>query len=115
MAANPSALTNCLRFIIDLRPAYRTDPSESQEDTVAAEGGRPAMIEQIFQTDARVREFDARIVSSDPEAATVGLDRTAFYPGGGGQPCDLGRLEWEGGRAEVIAVRRKGPAIELVG
>ena len=37
--------------------------------------------------DATVREWDAAVIASDPEQGIV-LDRSAFYPGGGGQPPD---------------------------
>ncbi|MEJ2211188.1 MAG: alanyl-tRNA editing protein, partial [Anaerolineae bacterium] len=38
----------------------------------------------------------------------VALDRTAFYPGGGGQPHDMGTLAWEGGSAHVVKVKKQG-------
>jgi len=52
-----------------------------------------------------VREFDARVVERGFDY--VVLDRTAFYPLGGGQPSDVGRLEWAGGKAEVREVTKK--------
>jgi misacylated tRNA(Ala) deacylase len=48
------------------------------------------MTELLAQLDAYLREFDATVVEVDPAERAVALDRTAFYPGGGGQPCDLG-------------------------
>ena len=48
--------------------------------------------ELLAQTDAYLREFDAVVVEADPAERAVALDRTAFYPGGGGQPHDLGEL-----------------------
>ena len=50
------------------------------------------MTELLYQTDAYTQEFDANIVNVLPEQGAVVLDRTAFYPGGGGQPCDFGTL-----------------------
>ena len=41
--------------------------------------------------DATVREWDATVIAADPEQGIV-LDRSAFYPGGGGQPPDEGVL-----------------------
>ena len=38
----------------------------------------------------------------------VVLDRTVFYPGGGGQPCDTGALYWDDGICNVPRVRRSG-------
>jgi misacylated tRNA(Ala) deacylase len=50
------------------------------------------MTELIYQTDSYVKEFTARVTAVEPETRAVLLDRTAFYPGGGGQPCDYGVL-----------------------
>ncbi len=48
------------------------------------------MTELLFQTDAYVQNFTAT-VTAQVEGGVV-LDRTAFYPGGGGQPNDVGTL-----------------------
>src|SRR5512141_2618893 len=50
------------------------------------------MTELLYQTDAYMQEFDANIVNVLPDQRAVILDRSAFYPGGGGQPCDFGTL-----------------------
>ena len=63
-------------------------------------------------TDATVREWDATVVAADPEQGIV-LDRSAFYPGGGGQPPDEGVLLWGGVRTR-IAGTRKGDELYLV-
>ena len=55
--------------------------------------------------DPSVREWDARVVSADAEAGIV-LDRSAFYPGGGGQPPDEGVLLWGGVRTRIAGTRR---------
>jgi misacylated tRNA(Ala) deacylase len=55
--------------------------------------------------DADVREWDAAVLASDPESGIV-LDRSAFYPGGGGQPPDEGVLLWGGVRTRVAGTRR---------
>ena len=49
------------------------------------------MTELLFLTDAYVQEFEAT-VTAQVEGGVV-LDCTAFYPGGGGQPCDFGVLK----------------------
>src|SRR5262245_42435377 len=64
------------------------------------------MTEAIYHHDAYVKGFAARVLESDPDG--VRLDRTAFYPGGGGQPHDTGELRWEGGAARVTGMKR-GP------
>lgn len=55
--------------------------------------------------DATIREWDATVVSSDPEQGVV-LDRSAFYPGGGGQPPDHGVLVWHGVETRIVGTRR---------
>ena len=50
------------------------------------------MTDLLYQTDSYLREFDAALVAVDAENGRVALDRTAFYPGGGGQLHDLGTL-----------------------
>jgi misacylated tRNA(Ala) deacylase len=60
--------------------------------------------ELLFHTDSAVRVFEARVTECVGDG--VVLDRTAFFPGGGGQPCDAGRLEADGQRWEVRKVGR---------
>ena len=67
------------------------------------------MTEQLYQVDSYVREFDGVVTATDSQS--VALDRTAFYPGGGGQPGDVGTLTWEGGSAGVVKVKRQGGQI----
>ena len=69
-----------------------------------------AATEQLYATDAYLRSFDAQVVEITPEGLVV-LDRTAFYPTGGGQPHDVGTLSWEGGSAQVVEVRKQGDIV----
>jgi misacylated tRNA(Ala) deacylase len=55
--------------------------------------------------DPTLREWDATVVHSAPEDGIV-LDRSAFYPGGGGQPPDEGVLLWGGVRTRIAGTRR---------
>lgn len=55
------------------------------------------MSENICYTDAYARQTDAVVVEADPDGHAVLLDRTVFYPGGGGQPSDIGLLTGDGG------------------
>jgi misacylated tRNA(Ala) deacylase len=50
------------------------------------------MTDLLYQTDSYLQGFEARVTDVDAEAHGVILDRTAFYPGGGGQPADGGTL-----------------------
>jgi misacylated tRNA(Ala) deacylase len=67
------------------------------------------MTEHLYPTDSYITEFDAAVTASENQA--VALDRTAFYPGGGGQPCDVGTLTWDGGSAQVVKVKRQGAKV----
>src|SRR5689334_6864228 len=66
------------------------------------------MTDLLFQTDSYLREFEAVIHAVDAAARTVTLDRTAFYPGGGGQPCDFGTLTVDGVQHMVEKVKKQG-------
>ncbi len=62
------------------------------------------MTERIYSTDAYAADMTAEVVATDLPDRRVLLDRTVFYPGGGGQPIDQGAL-WVGeDRLEVIRV-----------
>jgi misacylated tRNA(Ala) deacylase len=64
------------------------------------------MTELIYQTDSYVREFEAEVIGHDVEKNAVLLNRTAFYPGGGGQPNDVGQLIADGRVYPVPSVQR---------
>ena len=66
------------------------------------------MTELLYQTDAYLKEFSATILSVDSENRSVILDRSAFYPGGGGQPCEFGTLEVPGVVYPVEKVKKQG-------
>ena len=66
--------------------------------------------EQICYSDAYARTVDARVATVDDsgEAPLVVLDRTVFYPGGGGQPSDRGLLlRTSDGRTWTVRGARK--------
>jgi misacylated tRNA(Ala) deacylase len=63
--------------------------------------------EELYATDAYRQSFEANVLEVDVSQGRVALDRSAFYPGGGGQPHDVGELSWDGGRAAVIKVSRE--------
>jgi len=71
------------------------------------------MTELLYHTDSFVRTFDAEVVDTVPGG--VILDRTAFYPGGGGQPHDVGWLIVGGDRNDVAKVQRqKGRIVHTI-
>ena len=63
--------------------------------------------ELLFLHDAYLRTFDAAVTAVDEAGRRVALDRTAFYPIGGGQPHDTGTL----GGGRVVEVRKEGPGV----
>lgn len=64
------------------------------------------MTEELFLGDSYLREFEAVVV--ELSGREVILDRTAFYPGGGGQPPDRGTLGIGPVHASVVDARREG-------
>jgi alanyl-tRNA synthetase len=73
-------------------------------------GGKTMTTEKLYYADPYLREFTAHIVEAvplDDGSWSVILDCTAFYPEGGGQPCDTGCLD----DIPVIAVREDGGEI----
>ena len=67
------------------------------------------MTELFYQTDSYIKEFEAIVTAVDAEHRAVLLDKTAFYPGGGGQPNDTGKLMLPGGvRYPVEKVKKQG-------
>jgi misacylated tRNA(Ala) deacylase len=69
--------------------------------------------EPLYQHDAYLASFDAEVEGREPDG--VVLDRSAFFPGGGGQPADAGVLEHDGAELPVLGVeRRDGRAVLLL-
>jgi misacylated tRNA(Ala) deacylase len=69
--------------------------------------------EPLYQHDAYLAAFDAQVTGA--EDGGVVLDRSAFFPGGGGQPADTGVIEVEGVELAVTgAERRQGEVVLLV-
>jgi misacylated tRNA(Ala) deacylase len=66
--------------------------------------------ELLYATDAYLRSVDTTVAEITPEGGVV-LERTVFYPTGGGQPHDKGLLTWDGGSAIVVEVRKSGAQV----
>jgi misacylated tRNA(Ala) deacylase len=66
--------------------------------------------ELLYLTNSYLKEFETMVVAT--EGNRVALARTAFYPGGGGQPADGGgALLWDGGQAQVVKVKKQGDLV----
>ncbi|MDH3681232.1 MAG: alanyl-tRNA editing protein, partial [Acidimicrobiia bacterium] len=65
--------------------------------------------ELLYLHDAYLRETEATVVEVD--GAAVALDRTVFYPTGGGQPHDTGTLVTADGSLPVTGVKKAGPVV----
>jgi len=71
------------------------------------------MVEELFRQDAYLKQADAAVTAIEDRG--VRLDRSIFYPTGGGQPGDTGVLRWDGGEAKVIdTVKAEGNDVLLV-
>jgi misacylated tRNA(Ala) deacylase len=69
------------------------------------------MSEALFPTDSYLQEFDATVAQVDADEGAVVLDRTAFYPGGGGQPHDTGSFQYQDQVVPVTRVQRRADTI----
>jgi misacylated tRNA(Ala) deacylase len=71
------------------------------------------MVEELFRQDAYLKQADAIVTAVEDRG--VRLDRSIFYPTGGGQPGDTGVLRWDGGEAKIVdTVKADGNDVLLV-
>ncbi len=71
------------------------------------------MVEELFRQDAYLKEAGAAVTAVEDRG--VRLDRSIFYPTGGGQPGDTGMLRWDGGEAKVVdTLKAEGGDVLLV-
>jgi misacylated tRNA(Ala) deacylase len=69
------------------------------------------MTEPLYQEDAYLKEFEATVTAVDAESRAVVLDRTAFFPGGGGQEPDAGDLMAGDTRYTIKRAKKQGDNI----
>ena len=69
----------------------------------------PPPTEKLYWSQPQERTFTAMVTAVNGQH--IALDRTLFYPEGGGQSCDAGTLLWEGGGAQVSDVQKTGDII----
>ena len=68
--------------------------------------------QRLELSDATLREWDATVLASGPDG--IVLDRSAFYPGGGGQPPDSGVLLWGGVQTRIAGARKTADDVYLL-
>jgi misacylated tRNA(Ala) deacylase len=61
------------------------------------------MTEALYMNDAYLKEWEANVIKVKDDKYIV-LDSTAFYPKGGGQPCDEGIITKNGDTFRVVYV-----------
>ena len=72
------------------------------------------MSRPLFREDSYLRQATGQVIGHTEEGGLI-LDRSLFYPTGGGQPGDSGQVEWSGGRIAIAtAVKGEKDAIILV-
>ena len=76
------------------------------------------MTEKLFDLDSYCTRFSASVLSCEPaskngmQGFAVKLDRTCFFPEGGGQPADTGCLQAGGQSAQVLYTYEQGYTME---
>jgi len=89
-------------------------PTEEEETkaeaTLEAAVAELPPTEQMYYADAYVKEFDAKVVKV-VNGKYIALDRTQFYPEGGGQPSDQGFIVFGDAKTEVVHVQKVGRVI----
>jgi alanyl-tRNA synthetase len=98
--------------LIAKRHMQVTEPVEEEtevERTLEAAAEKLPPTEQLYYADQYMKEFDAKVLKGIK--GDVVLDRTCFYPEGGGQPADHGFLLFDDVKAEVVDVQKVGRVI----
>lgn len=69
------------------------------------------MTELLYQKDSYLKEFTAIVQNVDTEKHAISLDQTAFYPGGGGQPNDIGTILFGNNTIDVTGMKKTGEEV----
>jgi misacylated tRNA(Ala) deacylase len=92
----------------DAMPA--NGPRDAMRPTAGgAAGTKIAPTTLLYHADAYLARFEARVVAVRENA--LALDRTAFFPGGGGQMADRGALVVDGQRLSLASPRKEGEVV----
>jgi alanyl-tRNA synthetase len=85
------------------------EEAKPKERLKTAVSGLPET-EPLFYKDQYMTEFRAKVLKVIDKESVI-LDKTCFYPEGGGQPADSGHLTFDGKRVEVVDVQKVGRVI----
>jgi len=99
--------------LIANRHMQATKPAEEEtqaEKTITEVAKQLPATEQLYYANTYVKEFDAKVLKIINEKYVV-LDKTCFYPEGGGQPADHGWLIFNGSKFYVIDTQKIGKVI----
>lgn len=69
------------------------------------------MTRLLYHSDSYIQKFEAIVVEVDQENQALVLDETAFYPGGGGQPADTGKIFIENSEITINRVKKIGEKV----
>jgi alanyl-tRNA synthetase len=95
-------------FYIQAAKLHSSAPKKEKGKELEISLNLPATI-PLYYENPYLREFEAEVIESSGNL--VILNQTAFYPEGGGQPCDLGELVGEKGKGRVTDVQKYGDVI----
>jgi alanyl-tRNA synthetase len=91
-------------------PKPEAEEETKTEDALQTIAEQVPATEKLYYSDVYQKEFDAKILKVENSTYLV-LDRTCFYPEGGGQPSDLGKIVYDKQEYEVINVQKLGKVI----
>ena len=69
------------------------------------------MTEALYHLDSYLKEFSAKVTKTDEENKAIILDRTVFFPGGGGQVSDSGKILWQDQTFQVARAKHSPDGI----
>jgi alanyl-tRNA synthetase len=99
--------------LVAKRHMQATEPVEEEtevQQTLETAAEKLPPTEQIYYVDQYLKEFDAKVLKVINTEYVV-IDKTCFYPEGGGQPADHGYLLFDNVKAEVVDVQKIGKVI----